>query len=151
MQLESILRDRQIPYEMHSHRPTYTARQLVQVEHVPSDMVAKPVIVKGRAGFAMCVLPASRHLDLRRVAQLLADPDVRLATESEMGGLFPGCELGAEPAVGSLYGLRTIIDRRLEDDEYVVTSAGTHDECVKMRREDWERLCSAVVANIAAD
>lgn len=149
MQLESILRDRQIPFETHIHRPTYTARQLGQVEHVPDDMVAKPVIVKGRSGFTMCVLPASRHLDLRRVAQVLADPDVRLAMESELVGLFPGCELGAEPAVGSLYGLRTIIDRRLEDDEYIITSSGTHEECVKMRREDWERLCSAVVANIA--
>ena len=151
MQLESVLRDRDIQYEMHCHRPTYTAQQLAQVERVPGRMVAKPVIVKGRSGFAMCVLPAPRHLDMRRVAEVLEDSEVRLAMESEMQGLFPDCELGAEPAIGSLYGLRTIIDRRMEDDDYVITPAGTHDECVKMRREDWERLCNAVVANSAIE
>ncbi len=151
MQLETILRERDIPYEVHSHPPTYTAQQLAQVEHVPGEMVAKPVIVKGRGGFAMCVLPAPRHLDMRRVAEVLEDPDVRLAMESEMAELFPDCELGAEPAIGSLYGLRTIIDRRLENDDYVITPAGTHEESLRMRREDWERICNALVANIACD
>jgi Ala-tRNA(Pro) deacylase len=151
MQHETILRERDIPYELHCHAPAFTGQQLAQVEHVPGDMVAKPVIVKGRGGFAMCVLPAPRHLDMRRVAAVLEDSEVRLAMESEMAELFPDCELGAEPAIGSLYGLRTIIDRRLEDDDYVITAAGTHEESVKMRREDWERLCNALVANIACE
>ena len=32
-----------------------------------------------------------------------------------------------------------------------IEAAGTHEECVKIRREDWERLCNALVANIATD
>jgi Ala-tRNA(Pro) deacylase len=151
MQLESLLQNHNIPYEMHRHPPTYTAQQLAQVEHVPGRMVAKPVIVKGRSGFCMCVLPAPKHLDMNRLGQVMGDTDVRLAMESELANLFPDCELGAEPAIGSIYGIPTIIDERLEDDEYVFTSAGTHENCIKLRREDWSRLCNAVVANIACD
>ena len=112
-------------------------------------MVAKPVIVKGDSGFTMFVLPAPRHLDLRRVAEFLHDDGVRLASESEMSQLFPDCELGAEAPVGIMFGLRTVMDESLRRDVFLAIQAGTHNEAVKIRREDWERLCQPEVAEIA--
>jgi prolyl-tRNA editing enzyme YbaK/EbsC (Cys-tRNA(Pro) deacylase) len=41
------------------------------------------------------------------------------------------------------------MDPALKKDAYLVMQAGTHTESVKMRREDWERICSPVVAPIA--
>ena len=71
--------------------------------------------------------------------------------ESEMVDLFPSCELGAEPAIGTLFGLPTIIDRQLEEDDYVITPAGTHEESIKIRRDDWEEMCSPMIADITID
>lgn len=151
MELETILRERRIPFEMHHHRPVYTAQQLAQAEHVPGQNVAKPVIVKGSRGFTMCVLPAPRHLDMQRVSEVLHDSNVRLAMEYELAQLFPDCEVGAEPPIGSLYNLPTIIDRHLEEDEEIVLAAGSHERSVSLRRADWEKLCNAVVADIAIE
>lgn len=149
MHLDTILQQRGVPFEKHAHPVTYTAQGLANAEHVSGYMVAKPVIVKGAAGFAMCVIPAPKHLDPLRVAEVLEDTNVRLATESEMGTLFPDCELGAEPPIGSLFGLKTLMDRQLEVDEFLVMQAGTHRDAIRIRRADWERLCEPVKADIA--
>jgi Ala-tRNA(Pro) deacylase len=150
MRLEAFLDQRGIRYEKHLHPVAYTAQGLANVEHVSGYQVAKPVVVKCRAGFAMCAVAAPKQLDLKRVAAVLQEDDVRLANEAEMATLFPDCELGAEPPVGTLFGLKTVMDARLKDDEFVVMQAGTHREAVKIRREDWERLCQPVVAPITA-
>lgn len=150
MRFESLLNERGIDYEKHTHAKTFTSQALANVEHVSGYTVAKPVIVKGDAGYVMCVLPAPNHLDMRRVAELLNDPHVRLATEPEMAGVFTDCELGAEPPVGSLYGMKTIEDTRLREPEYLVMQDGSHTEAIRLRREDWERVCEPVAAAIAA-
>ena len=149
MKLESYLQDQGVDYEKHHHATTYTAQGLAHAEHVSGYMIAKPVIVKGDSGFSMCVLPAPKQLDLQRAAEVLHE-EVRLATESEMAKLFPDCELGAEPPVGVLFDMKTIMDLQLKDDEYLVMQANSHTEAIKMRRADWERLCNPQVASIAS-
>ncbi len=149
MKLETFLQQEGIDYEKDTHPSTYTAQGLAHVEHVSGYMVAKPVIVKGRSGFAMCVLPAPEHIDLRRVADALGETDVCLATESEMAELFPDCELGAEPPVGRLFGMTTVMDPQLLDDSFLVMQTGSHTEAITLRREDWERVCDPRIAPIA--
>lgn len=150
MKLESFLQEQGIGYEKHTHTTTYTAQGLAHAEHVSGYMVAKPVIVKGGSGFAMCVLPAPKQLDLQQAAEVLKERKLRLASEAEMAELFPDCDLGAEPPIGTLFDLKTVMDSRLREDEFLIMQAGTHTEAIKMRRKDWERVCKPVVAPIAA-
>lgn len=150
MNLESFLQQQNVAYEKHDHPTAYTAQELAHEEHVSGYLVAKPVIVKGAHGFTMCVLPAPKHLDLDRAAKALKESKLRLATESEMSELFPGCELGAEPPVGALFDMKTIMDEELKQDEFLIMQAGTHTGSLKVRRDDWERACQPIVAPIAA-
>ena len=151
MKLEQLLQERGIGYEKHKHRLTYTAQRMAAEEHVSGYDVAKPVVVKSGDTFTMCVVPACLRLDLERVAGVLKQPQVRLATEAEMESLFPDCELGAEPPVGTMFGMKTIMDEQLRDHEHLTMQAGTHTEAVKLRRQDWEKLCEPMVALIAQE
>lgn len=148
MSLEEMLQEKGITYEKHSHRATYTAQALAAEEHVSGYDVAKPVIVKGDGGYTMCVLPACCHLDLNRVGALLGQ-DVRLATEKEMTGLFPDCELGAEPPMGPLFGMPTIADEALLEDEFLTMQSGRHTEALRVRRQDWQDVCDPRMAKIS--
>lgn len=150
MNLESFLQQARVDYEKHNHRAAYTAQRLADAEHTSGYQVAKPVVVRSRAGFAMCVLPAPKRLDIDRAAAALRQPDLRLATESEMAGVFPDCELGAEPPIGRLFGLETVVDDQLLRGEYITMQAGTHTEAIRTRREVFEQLCRPIVAPIAA-
>jgi len=149
MLLEMFLQEYNIDYEKHVHRATFTAQGLAATEHVSGYEVAKPVVVWGEHGFAMCVLPACAHLDLAKAAALLGDTRLRLASELEMAELFGDCELGAEPPFGSAYGMKMVMDESLGDDEYLTMQAGRHTEAIKLRREDWERVCTPIVGQIA--
>ena len=84
MNLETTLQQRSIPYKKSEHRVTYTSQELADAEHVSGYIVAKPVVVKGDAGFAMCVLSACDRLDMDKAADVLHESEVRLATEDEM-------------------------------------------------------------------
>ena len=147
MNLQNFLERNGVPYELHVHSRTYTAQGLAHAEHVSGYQIAKPVIVKSKSGYAMCVLPAPKHLDLQRAAEALNE-EVRLATEAEMANLFPDCDLGAQPPIGPMFNLRTVMDEKLKEDEHLIMQAGTHTEAVKVRRADWEKLCRPVVASI---
>jgi len=149
MKLEAFLEKRGVDFNRHHHPITYTSQSLATVEHVTGYIVAKPVIVKGQTDYAMCVLAAPWHVDLRRAARALGEPEVRLATEKEMTQLFPDCELGAEPPIGSMFGLKTVMDNQLAEDQDLVMQAGTHTESVRMSRAEWQRLCNPIVADIA--
>lgn len=149
MKLETFLREKNVQFEKHVHPKAYTAQELAQSEHVSGYVVAKPVIVNSNAGFVMCVLAAPKHVDLDRVAAAIDTSGVRLATESEMAGLFPDCELGAEPPVGPMFDLRTVMDTGLTDAEFLVMQSGSHSESIKIRLDDWQRVCKPQTARIS--
>lgn len=151
MTVENFLDNKHIRYEAHDHDKTYTAQALAQAEHVSGYAVAKPVIVKSDGEFVMCVVQGPRHVDLKRVAGVLHKPSVELASEPEMQGLFPDCEIGAEPPIGTMFNMKTIADVSLRQGATIVMQAGRHTRSIKMRRTDWESVCNPRVAPIAAD
>jgi Ala-tRNA(Pro) deacylase len=87
-------------------------------------------------------------VDLERVAQLLNADSAWLASEGDLARLFPDCEVGAPVPFGRPYGIPTVMDASLRDDEYVVFPAGTHTESVRMLRRDYERIAEPMVATI---
>jgi len=107
---------------------------------VPGRRVAKSVMVKANGQAWIAVVPATEVLDEDRLAAVLDAPAVRLLHESEFEGLFPDCEPGAEPPFGGLYGLPVVIDSALAEAETIVFRAGSHEEAIEMRYQDFYRL-----------
>ena len=149
MDLATFLEQRGVPFERTTHPAAYTAQSLAAEEHVSGYGVAKPVVVKGKEGFRMCVVPACARLDLETVRVVLKDDGVELATEADMVEAFPDCELGAEPPIGELFGIETIMDDSLRDEDFLLFQAGTHTEAIKIRREDYEAVAHPRVESIA--
>lgn len=127
-------------YEVSEHRPTFTAQEMAAEEHVPGLNVAKPVVVKADGSYYLCVLPASYKLDIDALKSQLGAEEIDLVEEAEMAELFPDCDLGAEPPLGSLYGLTTIIDSTLDKDEYIVFQGGSHEKAIKMKMDEYKRI-----------
>ena len=147
--LKTYLDDNKIHYTLMSHSPAYTAQAAAATLHVPGKDLAKSVVVSAGDQPALAVLPASFHVNLKRLGELAGKP-VRLATEQEFISLFPDCELGAMPPFGQLYKLPVYVDRSLEADEEIVFNAGTHRDAIRMKYADFKRLVSPHVADFAA-
>lgn len=127
-------------YEVSHHRSVFTAQQMAAEEHVPGMNVAKPVIVNVDGEHFMCVLPACCKVDLDALKRQLGAENIKLADENEMAKLFPDCALGAEPPFGNLYGLITLMDDTLEEDEFIVFQSGTHEDAIKMDTQEFKKL-----------
>lgn len=133
-------------YQLTEHEPTFTASELATVEHVSPRQVAKPVVVRAENGrFYLCVLPADRKISLYALQQHLGVETVRLATEHEMEILFPDADVGAEPPLGCLYDVPTLMDRSLAKDKEIVFAAGTHERAVRMAMAEYRRLAQPTV------
>jgi Ala-tRNA(Pro) deacylase len=76
---------------------------------------------------------------------------VRLATEDEVGKLFPDCELGAMPPFGSLYGLSVYLDSSLAGEPFIAFNAGTHREVIHMRTAEFRRLAKPGIVSLVRE
>jgi Ala-tRNA(Pro) deacylase len=138
--LEEFLDANDVRYEVRSHRPAFTAQEVAALEHVPGREMAKVVMVRGGDEYLMAVLPATYRVSLARLGKVAGHAGLRLATEAEFAGLFPGCEPGAMPPFGNLYGIAVWVDESLARDEEIVFNAGNHEQTVHMRYADFARL-----------
>ena len=113
MDLQTYLDRFQVRNHITEHPIVFTSQGLAQAEHVSGYQVIKPVLIEADGQWILCALPAAQKIDLDRLATDLDAQNVRIATEQEMQDAFPGCELGAEPPIGALFGLPTIADESL--------------------------------------
>ncbi len=148
-EIKKYLDLKKVPYSHHSHRLAYTAREVAAAEHVSGMMVAKTVVLKTGGDYAMAVVPASTKVDLKTLKWELGVKELRLATEREFQGLFPDSEVGAMPPFGNLYGLPVYVDESLTRDREIVFNAGTHQDTIEMKYEDFSRLVDPKVFSFA--
>ena len=144
--LTAYLDHERVHYDVLPHPKAFYAHTVAQMLHTPEKEMAKVVIVKVDRRFVMTVLPASWNVDLYRLRTVFDTYQVRLATENEIAGLFPDCELGAMPPFGNLYGLPVYVDQSLTEDKEIVFQAGTHSDAIRMRYWDFAALVFPVVA-----
>jgi Ala-tRNA(Pro) deacylase len=147
MNLQSYLDEHGVQYRMSRHDPAYTSQDLAATEHVRGKKVIKPVVVRADGQWVMCALPASHRVDLQELREQLRAEDVILADEQSLGRLFPECELGAEPPIGKLFGMPTLMDESLIGDDTVTFQAGTHCDAVTMPLIDYRRISDAEIAH----
>lgn len=140
MSILEYLQKQHSSYKVTEHKPAYTAEQLATLEHVSPREVAKPVVVRADGRFCICVLPADRRIDLYAIQKHLRAQNVRLASEHEMETLFDDSEIGAEPPFGNLYNLPTLVDKKLTKDTEIVFQAGSHEQAVHMKLNDYINL-----------
>jgi Ala-tRNA(Pro) deacylase len=139
MDVQEFLTEKGVSFELVRHEQAFSAQQVAAAEHVTGHMFAKTVVVEEGGGACLLILPASRHVDMQAVGELVGGK-VRMASEEEMKALFPDCEIGAEPPFGSQYGLATYVDESLTALDEIVFRAGTHDRTVRMRYDDYAAL-----------
>ncbi len=147
--LKDFLDENHIKYVTMIHSKAYTAQEIAAILHVPGKSFAKTVILKADGKFVMAVLPATHRINLDLFKQVAHAHEVEMATEEEFEKLFPGCEIGAMPAIGRIYELPTYVDSSLTRNEDICFNATTHSEVIKMKYPDYERLTEPIIGTFA--
>jgi len=138
--VEHYLKTRGIAYDVVPHiRPSMKTMRTATVAQIPTYEMAKAVSLKDDRGYVVAVVPADRHVSLRRLRRQLGR-QVALATEEEVMGMFGDCDLGALPPIGEAYGIETVLDDGLIEQPEVYFEAGSDQELIRMGREEFMRL-----------
>ena len=148
-QLKEFLDSHKVKYVTMTHSAAYTALEIASLAHIHGDEFAKTVIAKIDGTLVMAVLPASYHVDLSLLKAAAKGKKIALASETDFRDRFPGCETGAMPPFGQLYGMPVFVDESLTRDKEIAFNAGTHHELVRLSYEDFAKLVQPKVAQFS--
>lgn len=147
MNLRDYLDQMGVRYSWSHHEPAYTAQDLAMKEHISGKKVIKPVVVEADGQPVLCALPASYYVDLEKVREELHANIAQLAAEGRLMSIFAECDLGAEPPIGKLFGLPTIMDEAISHQDQVTFQAGTHEDAVTMSTKDFMRVAQPQIGH----
>ena len=147
--LREFLDSQQVKYVAINHSPAYTAQEIAASAHIRGKELAKTVMVTLDGKLAMAVLPASRKVGFDMLREAAGAENAQLASEQAFRDMFPGCEVGAMPPFGNLYGMDVYVSKLLAEDEEIAFNAGSHIELIRLSYKDFERLVKPKVARIA--
>lgn len=135
----ALLDEGGISYRRTSHKPVYTSAEAAAVRGVSLHSGAKALVLKAGDHFLLVVLPGDLSLDSAALRTVLGTRKTRFASKEELleiTGLTPG----AVPPFGSLFGLETVCDTGLADNESINFNAGSHTDSLQMSYRDWESV-----------
>jgi Ala-tRNA(Pro) deacylase len=137
--LAQYLLDRNVAYELVPHPHTETASASAAASGVPAESVVKAVVLTGRDGFMVALLPALRHIQFDELRRMLGD-DVNMASEEQIETLFLDCQPGSVPAIGAAYGLNVVVDDSLAQQPEVYFEGGDHANLVHVSGTSFRKL-----------
>jgi Ala-tRNA(Pro) deacylase len=138
-----------VPYSHSTHPAAFTAHEVAAAERMPVHNLAKTVIYCGDNGFGMLLLPADYVVEFPDVLRLLGLSHIRLATEIEVGQLFPDSELGAMGPIPNTYEMPILLDEALAGAEFIAFNAGTHRDVIHMSFVDFIGVANPLIASFA--
>ena len=127
MNIADFLAEKKVHFDRILHTETHDAQRLAAAVHTPAREVAKTVLLRANGGYTyvVAVLPADKAVDLEKAAETLGGSKLVLATEAEIVQHCRDCEVGALPPFGSLYGMRTVVDESITQDDTIVFEGDT--------------------------
>jgi Ala-tRNA(Pro) deacylase len=142
--------DRSGVWYAHTRHPlAFTAVGVAFAENLSPHKLAKTVVYVGAQGYGFAVLPADSLVDMQQLGAFLNDPALRIASEQELGQIFPECELGAMPPLGILFHLPVIVDTSIAEQEFIAFNAGTHLDVIHMSFGDYDNVVDPAVGKFA--
>ena len=147
--IHEVLRAAHVPYSVLPHRPAFSAQEGAAAAHVPGRDWAKVVVCFVNGEPVQAVLAAPSIVNLDRLLDLAGGTSIRLAQQDELRRLYPGCDPGAMPPLGPLYGQPVFVDVALAAEPEIVFNAGTHGDAISMRWTDFASVVSPLVGQFA--
>lgn len=137
--VRDLLESHGVPFDVLRHEPVYTSQQAADIRGVSLASGAKALVCKGGDEFVMFVMPADLKLAGKAVRRACKWRKLRFADGDEVRRLT-GLEPGSIPPFGSLFGLPTLCDARLCENETINFNAGDHTISVSMSCQDYLKV-----------
>lgn len=145
--LEKLLKQNKIKYEVVEHKKVFTAFDSAETQHEKLSEVAKAVLLKGKKNLYLAVLPAGNNCDFKALSKL-AEDKLSMAKEKDINTQLK-TKIGLIPPFGSLFKLPIFLDKKLLKNKKINLPAGSYTESVIMNMKDYQKLENPIAGNFA--
>ncbi|MFQ6041632.1 MAG: aminoacyl-tRNA deacylase [Candidatus Poribacteria bacterium] len=141
-----FLEAERISFEKMEHAPVTTSDAASGVRGSRLAQGAKALVVKADEQYYHLIISAAKRVDNKKLRKILGTRRVRFANGEELVELT-GCQPGAVPPFGNLFGLPVFMDDALLSEETVYFNCGSHTVSLRMSRADLERATGAQIVD----
>jgi Ala-tRNA(Pro) deacylase len=152
LQIKKILDDARVEYTHLTHDYVRTSEDAAKIRGTNIEDAAKAIILKvqskeGKFDFIQAIIPANQRIDLKKLKILLDSKNVALASPEEVLERT-GCTVGSVPPFGKLFGIPMYMDESILKKDFIVFSAGTHNDSIMMKAQDYFTILEPKVVEI---
>jgi Ala-tRNA(Pro) deacylase len=144
--ITEYLQSQGIPFEKLEHAPVTTSDAASGARGSRLAQGAKAIIVKADEKYYHLIISAAERVDNNKLRKILQTRRVRFANSEELVELT-GCQPGAVPPFGNLFGLSVLMDDAILSEETVYFNCGSHTVSLRMSREDLARTTEAQIVD----
>ncbi len=149
-----LLDARKIPYITHTFSPDiHSALGVAEAVGIPVERVFKTLVVVSTAGHPqpyLAIVPGSRELDLKKLAQVTGEKKLRMAAQREAESLT-GLKVGGISALALLNkGFKVYLDESAQAFDAILVSAGQRGINLELAVTDLVQVTNARVADLTA-
>lgn len=137
--IKAFLDEHNVVYDVAEHEPTPTSADSAKARGTTLKTGAKALLIKGNEKFVLCIMPADKRLDTKKLKSVLNAKKIRFATIEELKELT-GCDKGAMPPFNHFFSFDMIVDPQLFEEEFMDFNAGSLEHSIKMKTADYDRI-----------
>jgi Ala-tRNA(Pro) deacylase len=150
LQIKKILDDSKVEYNHITHEHVHHSSDAAKIRGTNLEDAAKAIVLKaqdknGLVIFIQAVLPANQRIDLKKLKIILQSKNVALASPDEVFEKT-GCTIGSVPPFGKLFNIKIYVDESLLKKDLIVFSAGTHNDSIQLKAEDYYKILEPIVS-----
>jgi Cys-tRNA(Pro)/Cys-tRNA(Cys) deacylase len=142
----ALLRANDISFDLLEHGPVYTCAQAAKARGVPLANELKSLLIVYNQAFAMLSLPGNCRISRQRVRAALPAHEFRLAGPSELRRLH--LATGTISPL-SLFGCRSLLDRKVLGLRWITTNAGILTLGLKLSVPSLLHACEMELSDIS--
>jgi Ala-tRNA(Pro) deacylase len=142
LKIKDILDKSRVDYKHLIHEHVSTSEDAAKIRGTNLEDAAKAIVLKaqskdGEFYFIQAVIPANRRIDLKKLKIILDSKNVALANPDEVLEKTK-CTIGSVPPFASkLFDIPMYMDESILDKDFIVFSAGTHNDSIQMKAQDY--------------
>ena len=125
-----------------------TSEEAAAVRGTPLERGAKALVLEYGEGLVLAVISAASKVDFKALKRALGVKRVQMAAPETVRAVT-GCEPGGVPPFGNLFGLRTVVDPSLLENEWIDFNAGERTRSVEVRAAEYLRISGAEIVSFA--
>jgi Ala-tRNA(Pro) deacylase len=140
--ISDFLKSKNVQFEHITHEHVHRSEEAAKIRGNKLEQAAKAIVLKVRKKkskeyeFIQCVVSGHMRIDMKKLKTLQNLDNASLASPEEVLEKT-NCTIGSVPPFGTLFGIKTHMDRTVLEQEYIFFSAGTHNDSIKMKSQDY--------------